>query len=171
MAVALLLIIVAVVLLMLASRLRASSGLPTGQVIYSDTGAWQRNEQALFSAQRGLTGKPDYLIRQGRAIIPVEVKSGPAPRTPRDSHVMQLAAYCALVEETLRAEVPLGIIKYDDRVVEIAWDDDLRNALDDTLRNMRADLDAGEANRSHTEPWRCRNCGVRDACDERLAAT
>src|SRR5260370_32268139 len=76
-----------------ARRERVAAGLPSGQVVYVDTGAWQRNEQPLFSNTYQLTGKPDYLVRERSRVIPVEVKSRAAPDEPYLAHVMQLAAY------------------------------------------------------------------------------
>ena len=86
-------------LLRRARRLHEQTGLPQGRVIYADTGAWSRCEQPLFSRRYLLTGRPDYLVDDRRAKIPVEVKSTPSPPSPYRSHVLQLAAYCLLVEE------------------------------------------------------------------------
>jgi CRISPR/Cas system-associated exonuclease Cas4 (RecB family) len=33
---------------------------------------------------------------------------------------------------------------------------------------MRADLHARDVDRSHEDPRRCRGCGYRDQCDQRL---
>ena len=76
---ALILLLVGVVALMWSRRARRATGLPSGKVIYTDTSRWQRAERPLFSRQHQLTGKPDYLVREGRALIPVEVKSSRAP--------------------------------------------------------------------------------------------
>ncbi len=163
------LILLALLLWLLSSRLRKDNGLPEGDVVYSDTGAWQRNDRSLFSERHQLTGKPDYLIRNGDAIVPVEIKSGVAPAQPRDGHVLQLAAYCLLVEEELGAKVPRGIIQYSDRQFVIQYSRELHNTLLRTLEHMRADAEADDAARSHNQPWRCSSCGVRAACDERLS--
>ena len=77
-------------LLWLARRGRARSGLPQGRVVYTDTGGWGRPERPLFSSQFSLTGKPDYLVTEGNSVIPIEVKSSPAPAQPYPSHVLQL---------------------------------------------------------------------------------
>ena len=162
------LILLALLLWLLSARLRKDSGLPDGDVVYSDTGAWQRNDRALFSKRHQLAGKPDYLIRDSDAIVPVEIKSSAAPAQPREGHVLQLAAYCLLVEEELGVKVSRGIIQYSDRQFVIQYTRELHNTLLRTLEHMRADAEAGDAARSHNQPWRCRNCGVREACDERL---
>ena len=80
--VSLLLLLIAVVLLWQSSRQRQQAGIPGGRVIYSDTRAWGKLEKPLVAEDIGLVGKPDYLVQNGGAIIPVEVKSGRPPAAP-----------------------------------------------------------------------------------------
>ncbi|WP_169237318.1 CRISPR-associated protein Cas4 [Candidatus Roseilinea sp. NK_OTU-006] len=162
------LILVAIALLVIARRLRLRSGLPAGRVIYSDIGAWQRNERVLLSPTYGIAGKPDYLVRAGNDIVPVEVKSSPAPARPWPSHVLQLAAYCLLVEEALDARVTQGIIQYADKRFIVDYTPALKAELLRVVGEMRCALREGDAHRSHDEPSRCARCGARTACDERL---
>jgi CRISPR-associated exonuclease Cas4 len=157
--------------LLLSRWVRRSTGLPQGRVIYADTGAWQRNERALFSEVHRITGKPDYLVRDGNTIVPVEVKSGMAPPAPREGHVLQLAAYCLLVEEDLDVRPTYGIIKYNDRQFAVDYTDELKAELLRVVDEMRAGARTPEgSHRSHNDPRRCATCGVREACDERLDA-
>ncbi len=168
--IALLLILVGVLIFWLGRRSQAEAGLPGGRVIYSDTRGWQSIEKPLFSQTHRLAGKPDYLVQQGRAIVPVEVKSARAPSDgPHRSHVLQLAAYCLLIEETYRQRPKYGIVKYADRTFAVDYTDSLRAALLDVIAAMRDDLAHGAAQRSHDEAARCANCGYRHACPERLA--
>ena len=166
---ALLAALAALALFLWSRRLRRASGLPGGRVTYSDTGAWRRNEQPLFSARHRLSGRPDYLIRHGETIVPVEVKSGRAPREPREGHVLQLAAYCLLVEENLGVRPRHGIIQYADRQFAVDYTPELETALLAALADIRrgAAEPAGPP-RSHASPARCASCGVREACDQRL---
>jgi CRISPR-associated exonuclease Cas4 len=170
--VAVALAVLAGLLFVLSRRMRRAAGLPAGRVIYADTGAWQRNEQALYSERHRLAGKPDYLVRQGGRVIPVEVKSGPAPDAPHEGHLLQLAAYCLLVAETSGNRPPYGILQYADRQYAIDYTAELEGRLRDALRRLRDDADADAARgprRSHAAPERCARCGVRDSCDQRLA--
>ena len=155
-------------LLWLARRGRAHSGLPQGRVIYADTGGWNRLDQPLFSHEFLITGKPDYLVADDDDVIPVEVKSGRAPARPYPSHIPQLAAYCLLVEECYGRQPSYGIIKYDDCTFEVDYTPELEDELLTTLDDMRADLADGDAPRSHDEVRRCRACGHREQCDQRL---
>jgi len=147
---------------------RREAGLPAGRVTYADTGAWQRTERALFSREHRLTGRPDYLVHRRRDVIPVEVKSGGAPRQPYEGHVLQLAAYCLLVEEQEGRAPPHGIIKYDDRTFEIDYTAALRARLLEALDDLRYDLAQSDVPRSHDEAARCAACSYRGRCDQRL---
>lgn len=162
------LIAFAVAAVLIALRLRQSTGLPEGRVVYSDTGAWERNERAFFSQKYRLTGKPDYLVRTEKGLVPVEIKSGDAPSQPREGHVLQLAAYCLLVEEAYNERVPMGIIRYDDKQFAIDHTPALRARLLGVMNDMRAALDVADAHRNHNDAHRCGACGLRQACDERL---
>jgi len=168
--IAILVIVLGIAVLGLGRRLQAEAGLPGGRVIYDDAGRWRPSNRPLYSPLYHLAGKPDYLVKRSRQTIPVEVKSSNAPADgPRRSHLLQLAAYCALVEETTGRRPAVGIIKYADRMFEIDYTPALETALSDTLNAMRGDLARGLATRSHHEPGRCAHCAYRHACDERLA--
>lgn len=162
------LMLLALFLFWQSARQRRQAGLPAGRVIYTDTRAWRAPEKPLYDALLGLTGKPDYLVEEGKQIIPVEVKGGRTPPAPYDSHLFQLAAYCLLVEKTYRRRPPYGILHYPDRDFAVDYTQELESALLDVLAAMRQEERRGEAHRSHEEPQRCMRCGFRHICDERL---
>lgn len=173
-----LLIVIVLGLLVLAAVLwvkgrgwQEESGLPEGDVVYSDAGAWRRNEQVLHAAAVRLVGKPDYLVEQrDGAIIPVELKSSMAPRRPWEGQVLQLAAYCYLVEAAYGRRPPYGILQYKDQAFAIDYTEDLEQDLLDLLAEMgEAQAEAGGLERDHGDVRRCGACGVRAACDQRLA--
>ncbi len=167
-ALALFLLLVGAVLLWLARRLRARSGLPAGRVVAADVGPWRRLDRPLFSRRHGLTGRPDYVVADGADLIPVEVKSARAPARPYASHVLQLAAYCLLVAETSGRRPPYGILRYADRTFQIPYTRELEEQLLEVLEAMREDLAAGDAPRRHQDPRRCAACGYREVCEEAL---
>jgi CRISPR-associated exonuclease Cas4 len=165
----LLLIAAALALLWLARRQRRSAGLPGGRVIYSDTRAWGEVKEPFYDSASGLTGKPDYLVQQGKEIIPVEVKSSRAPYGPYDAHILQLAAYCLLVERHFHKRPSHGILNYPDRTYRIDYTPELEQALKAALVDMRQQEFQREIHRSHEAPARCRGCGYRSACQEKLS--
>jgi CRISPR-associated exonuclease Cas4 len=160
----------ALCLWLLAQRTRQATGLPAGRVVYTDTRGWGRVEKPLFSPRWQLTGKPDYLVQTGAEVVPVEVKSGRAPAEGAyPAHVYQLAAYCVLVADTTHARPTHGLIKYADKTVAVDFTPALERELQETLRALRADGEAGEVARSHNSVARCRACGFREVCGESLA--
>ena len=160
------------------------SGLPAGVLLYGDTGMpvgritpimtdheGVRQEKPLVSEALGLVGRPDYLVRTREGVIPIEVKSAACPpgRTPYDSHVAQLAAYCLLVEDVLGAPPHYGVIRYRDCEVRVDYTREVRDGLLALLGEMRKARAADEVHRSHQEARRCAKCSMRDVCDESLA--
>ncbi len=164
-----LLFILALVVLWIASRQQKASGLPAGRVVAADMGSWKRMEKPLYDATTGLTGRPDYILEQEGVLIPVEVKSAWAPAEPHDSHIFQLAAYCLLLEKTSGKRPPYGILHYRNRTFAVDYTPTLETELREVLDEMRAQLRRGEAARSHEQPSRCKGCGFREICDQRLA--
>ena len=166
---ALLLLAAGAALLLLGWRGRRASGLPSGRVVYSDTGSWRRVEQTLLSRRYGLVGKPDYIVEEGDGWTPVEVKPTRRAETPYLSDVLQLAAYCLLIEDVWGKAPRRGLLRYAERTFAVDYTPDLRQVLMDTLAETRDRLNAADVARDHDEPGRCAACGVRAACDERLA--
>lgn len=165
---ALILLVLALIFLFISGQTRKSAGLPGGQVIYEDTSSWEEVEKPLYDPVTQLTGRPDYLVRQGKIVIPVEVKSGHTPESPYDSHIFQLAAYCLLVERIFGERPTHGIIHYDRRTFSIEYTDEMEEALIDLLTDIRQDDRRKNVHRSHDEAPRCRGCGYYYTCDEAL---
>lgn len=165
---ALVLLFLALLLFFFSRRKRRAAGLPGGRVIYTDTGAWEELEKPLYDPVVEISGRPDYLVKQGKHVIPVEVKSGRTPDSPYDSHIYQLAAYCLLVEREFGKRPPYGIIHYQNRSFAVDYTKDLEYALLDLLTEMRQDDRRQNVHRSHDHPGRCRGCGFAYFCDEEL---
>ncbi len=162
------LLLLAVVFFVLSGRTRQRAGLPGGRVIYADTGKWEKAEKPLYDPLTRITGRPDYLVKQGKQIIPVEVKSGRAPENPYDSHIFQLAAYCLLVEREYGQRPSYGIIHYGARTFAVPYTEELESALIDLLTDMRQQDGKRSVARSHDQPERCQGCGFAHLCDQAL---
>ncbi len=160
--------LIGLLLIGISQLLRRSSGLPGGQIIYSDHGTREKPEKALYDALLGLTGKPDYLVRKRDQVIPMEVKSMWAPFSPYDSHVLQLGAYCILVQKKYKIKPPYGLLRYRNRTFKIPFTDELEEEVIskiDIIRNLKG---KDMVPRSHDQPNRCARCGYRHICDERI---
>jgi CRISPR-associated exonuclease Cas4 len=163
------LLVAGVLLWWVAARLRKRSGLPAGRIVYSDMQNWRDCPDPLYASSVNLAGKPDYLVRRWNTVLPVEVKSAPAPGEPYRSHVLQLAAYCLLVQEHFERRPPYGLIRYADRTFAVPFTPELERELLDTIDWMREDLGEGQAERSHNDPARCRACSYVLHCEQSLA--
>jgi CRISPR-associated exonuclease Cas4 len=140
-----------------------------GEVIYWDGGA---AAEVLVSHQHGLTGKPDFIRREGEELIPVEQKSRfISAAGPYEGEILQLAAYCLLVEERFGKPVRRGQLLYQNRSLELLFDDRIRRKLLDAVAELRSAEVMSDVPRSHNSPARCRGCGFRQACRDSLAST
>jgi CRISPR-associated exonuclease Cas4 len=150
----------------LTRLLKRRHGIGEGSIEYVDT--HDDVSQVLFSERYGLRGRPDYVIRRGNYMIPVEVKTGRVPRGPLFSHILQLAAYCLLIEEKHNLAPPYGIIRYSNVQHEIDYTEDLKNILTSKLKDMKNIIKTGVAHRNHKRPNKCKGCSRREGCPEKL---
>jgi CRISPR-associated exonuclease Cas4 len=162
------LLVITMVLFVLAFRQRRQAGIPSGRVIYIDTNQWGKVEKPLYDPKLRLTGKPDYLVKQGKQVIPVEVKSGRAPQVPYDSHIYQLAAYCILVEHEYGNRPTHGILHYSNRTFAIDFTAELKASIQATIGEMQERTNRSQVDRSHQDGKRCLHCGYRSVCDQSL---
>jgi CRISPR-associated exonuclease Cas4 len=163
-----LLVILGVLLLLLSSRQRHKAGLPAGRVIYSDHKQWGKIETALYDPTFNLTGKPDFILETNKGFVPVEPKSGRGRQIPFDSHIFQLAAYCLLIDKTLKTRPEYGILHYPDQDFAVDYTPDLEKKLIELIREIHSLSRRRSINRSHREQKRCQNCGYRNICDQAL---
>jgi CRISPR-associated exonuclease Cas4 len=151
-----------------AMRTRRKSGVSKGQIV--DVGAGGAEGRLMVSEQYGLRGLPDVVMRVDDDLIPVEVKTGRVPRGPLFSHILQLAAYCLLIEERQGRAPPYGVLQYGKHIRhEIDYTDELKWTLANKLIEMRQIIRTGEAHRNHHRPGKCASCSRREGCSERLA--
>ena len=136
--------------------------LARGELIAVDAG----RPATLRSERYRLVGRPDELrrLRDGR-VVPVEFKSrSTPPRGPSPSHVVQVRAYCLLLEESTGAPPPYGLLRYSDGEFRVRWDDRAR----DELLRLRAELRRPYDGRATPSRARCARCPWFGACDARV---
>lgn len=166
--VSLALYLLALIIFWIAGNRQRKAGLPGGRVIYVDTSQWKEPEAPLYDPVTKVTGRPDYLVRQGNQVIPVEVKSGRVPDSPYDSHIYQVAVYCMLVEREFGVRPPYGIIHYEKRTFAVNFTKELENALLDLLTEMRRTERRKIVDRSHDQSARCKGCGFAYTCEQKI---
>jgi CRISPR-associated exonuclease Cas4 len=100
--------------------------------------------------------------------IPIEVKTG-AYREAQENHILQLAAYCHLLEENYNNFVPYGILIYSNKArFKIPFDPKTRFDLESAIKNIRYILKTGKISRNHNEISKCKNCSMKYYCDFKL---
>jgi CRISPR/Cas system-associated exonuclease Cas4 (RecB family) len=137
-----------------------------GSLVAIDAGA----PVVLRSSRYRISGRPDVLRRlsDGR-VVPVELKSRPTPTNgPPRSHLVQVAAYSLLAEETTGAPPPFGVLRYSDGgEFRVPWD----RAAREELLQLRSDLDRPYDGRATPSWGKCRRCPWRAVCDARAPGT
>lgn len=170
----LLVLLVGVLLLWFSRRMHRGSGLPAGEIVYSDTSGWRKQQDPMISRRFGIVGKPDYLVvvkeRRRKVHIPVEVKSRKRPPAPYDSHVMQLGAYCLIVEDIYKERPPYGLLHYADDTLKIPFSNALRSQVLTSAEAIRRNRQATDVARQHRDAGRCQGCGYRHGCGKEALA-
>lgn len=120
----------------------------------------------LRSERWRLVGRPDAVVQTALgATVPVELKGRAAPRGgPFRSHLVQLYAYCALVEEAVGVPPPFGILRYGDgSSFRIEWSPRARAELAAVAAAARRPY------RGAATPGRgrCARCAWVESCDAR----
>ena len=169
MSAALLLAGAALLLALLAVLARRRFGL-AGRVTRTDAGV-ARPVPLLRSAHHGVAGRPDYLIEERGRVVPVELKPARRARSPWLRDVVQLAAYCLLLEEAEPRFAGYGYLRYAGRTFRVDFTPSLRAELLRTLAALRADLGAADVEPNHEDPRRCARCALVVACGRPLTAS
>jgi len=136
-----------------------------GEIEYIDMG----KSKVFKSDKYGLSGRPDYIIKLSAGLIPVEEKKGRTPRGPLFSHILQVAAYCMLIEEVTGKTPPYGLLQYPEHEHEIEYNESLKQVVLEKLGEMRKIMETEDCHRNHDRPGKCVSCSRREICPERLA--
>jgi CRISPR-associated exonuclease Cas4 len=145
------------------------SGFPVGEVVCSDTSAWRRCDKAFFSGSLGLTGKPDYLVEERGTLVPVEVKPNRDPEQPYEGDLLQLGAYCMLLEEDRGRAPPHGYLCYRNRSFRLAYSAGVKRQVHEQLQVMRCAMSSDDVAPNHRNARRCIACGHRGHCGREMA--
>ena len=166
------LVVLALVLFLLAARSRKKTGIPAGEVFYQDLPGQPFFGEPLRSNALGISGKPDCLVRTADGTVPVELKNSSRPPARGEvyaNHMIQALAYCAMVEDQMKVRVPYALVIYaGQQVRKVAFTDERRRWLVQTIHDVEVARARLTANRNHEHRGRCVGCGVRPNCDQAL---
>jgi CRISPR-associated protein Cas4 len=147
--------------------------------VYGDE-LWERltpkieSEFYLESEKLGLKGIIDNIERYEDIYIPIELKTGNAPREGAwDGHKIQLGAYLLMLSDKLGKEVNKGYIRYLDisENRSIVMNPFLRMKITDMVKKVNDCLSSKEVPDFCGSENKCRSCGLRERCyDKELIA-
>ncbi len=136
------------------------------EIAYSDD---EQTSGLLVDSEIGLRGRPDQIVIVDGEFIPVEQKTGRTPKKPHLSHRRQLLAYLHLVERNTKRNSPYGILRYgNDDIHQIFWDDDTKEELFSSIKEIQRLMVEGGAKRNHSRKGKCQNCSRKYACEVSL---
>ena len=98
----------------------------------------------------------------------MEVKPGRTESEPHESHLLQVLAYCLLIEESAGKRPPYGLLKYSAATFRVDYNSETRAYLLSVLDDMRDAARQPEVHRSHAVTGRCKACAYKEVCDEAL---
>jgi CRISPR/Cas system-associated exonuclease Cas4 (RecB family) len=126
-------------------------------------------EPLLVDETRRLRGRPDYLLRHRKGLIPVEAKPLRTSKTLYESDRLQIATYLMLVRATSPdAFAGFGIVRYRDTTFRVYLTEELEKRCLAVADRVRAAKHATIVHRTHTVATKCGACAHRTACGESL---
>lgn len=153
-------------LLGFVQRARRLTGITRHMVVKAVDGGSFVARRELSSRALGLIGRPDAIVRERGALIPIERKT--FGKRPRDKDIAQLLVYCRLIEEIEGVRPPHGYIIMGPTAkrFKIANDSEKQQWLDRIVREMR-DVLAGGVCSATPHAKKCSGCSVRESCVQR----
>lgn len=138
-------------------------GLPAGELVYEDADG---QGEPLTSEQYPLVGKPDYLIKldDGR-LVPVELKLNIHDATvPYSNHMVQIAAYCLILEDYSDVPPTHGLLRYADREFTVEYTPALRRKVIRRLYEMQQCNEQQAPHLKSQKAAKCRACVYQAIC-------
>ncbi len=138
-------------------------GLPDGTLVYEDADG---QGAPLSSSAYPLVGKPDYVVqaRDGHP-IPVELKLNVEDAAaPYSNHVIQLAAYCLILEDYFEQPPTHGILRYADREFTVEYTPALRKKVIKLLSLMEQCSERQPPPLKNQKAAKCRTCTFQAIC-------
>jgi CRISPR-associated exonuclease Cas4 len=147
---------------LIAERHRAL-GLPEGELVYEDADG---QGEPLSSSSYPLVGKPDYVIKLADGHpVPVELKLNVHDVTaPHSNHMIQLAAYCLILEDYFEQAPTHGILRYADREFTVEYTPALKKKVIRLLTEMALCSEQQPPPLAKQRVAKCRICTFQPIC-------
>jgi CRISPR-associated exonuclease Cas4 len=126
-----------------------------------------KSEYKISAEEIGLSGKVDQVLVYPTGVVPIELKSGQAPKEGAwDNHKIQLAAYALLLENIFKISIDAGYVKYIDEGVsrKIEINAFLKDQVKDLVKEVNTLLSARVLPKKCTNTNKCEKCGLKKIC-------
>ncbi|HET9999490.1 MAG TPA: Dna2/Cas4 domain-containing protein [Ktedonobacteraceae bacterium] len=147
---------------LIAEKQRAL-GLPEGKLVYEDADG---QGGTLSSRDYPLVGKPDYVVQlpNGRP-VPVELKLNVHDASaPFSNHIVQVAAYCLILEDYFEQPPTHGILRYADCEFTVEYTPALRKKVIRLLTEMAKCSEQQRPALKGQVVKKCRPCTFKAIC-------
>lgn len=147
----------------LISEKQRALGLPDGKLVYEDADGLG---EALTSRDYPLAGKPDYVVElsDGRP-VPVELKLNVHDASaPFSNHVVQVGAYCLILEDYFEQPPTHGIVRYADCEFTVEYTPALRKKVIRLLNEMAKCSEQQRPPLKSQVAKKCRPCAFKAIC-------
>ena len=138
-------------------------GLPEGELVYEDADG---QGEPLSSSGHPLIGKPDYIVKlpDGRP-VPIELKPGVHDATaPFSNHIIQVGAYCLILEDYFEQPPTHGILRYADCEFTVEYTPALRKKVIKLLTEMERCSEQQPPPLAKQRAAKCRACTFQPIC-------
>ncbi|MEM4263398.1 MAG: CRISPR-associated protein Cas4 [Candidatus Woesearchaeota archaeon] len=138
-----------------------------GEALWESLTPKLKSEYKVASENLYLTGKIDQVQVFSSLLVPVEIKTGKAPKEGAwEDHKIQLAAYALLLEDKFKTPVNSGIIRYVDdgeaRTIEI--NPFLKDQVKGLVKEVKDVLSSDKLPPFSKNENKCKNCGLKKIC-------
>jgi CRISPR-associated protein Cas4 len=126
-----------------------------------------KSEYKIASQSLYLTGKIDQVQVFPTMLLPVELKTGKAPKEGAwEDHKIQLAAYALLLEDSFKVPINNGIIRYidDNQARSIDINPFLKDQVKELVKEVKAMLSSEKLPPLNKNENKCRNCSLKEVC-------
>lgn len=138
-------------------------GLPVGELVYEDADG---QGEPLSSSEYPLVGKPDYVVQlPDGSPVPVELKLNVQNAAePYSNHLVQIAAYCLILEDYFELPPTYGILRYADREFTVEYTPALRKKVIRLINEMARCTEQHPPHLVRQRATKCRVCVFQPIC-------
>ena len=126
-----------------------------------------KSEYKISDESLDISGKIDQVWVYPDSVVPIEIKSGSAPKEGAwDNHKIQLAAYALLLESKFQTSISFGYVKYVDHGISrrIEINAFLKDQVKDLAKSVRDLIDSKKIPKKVSNLNKCEKCGLKKIC-------